>query len=156
MAATLAELYKFEETLETGFTALIAEVTTNVYYRRSTESKASPYADVLIQVGPAMPHEHWKDSEKEENIFEATLQICICSSRSKSGQNATHHTMIGLARAAVLSSDAGYNSTNFPDLAVLTINSLGSSFEVDQETNLDKTTLDFSFVFEIRSTAYPS
>jgi hypothetical protein len=156
MATTLAALYQFESQLETGFAALLNSVTTNIYYRRSTETKASPFLDVLVSIGPATNHERWTGSEKEENIFEATISVSVHTGRSKSGQNTAHHDLIGKVRSVILSSVSGYNSTNFPDLAVLSISSEGSSFEVDQETNLDRTILEFSFFFGIRSTAYPS
>lgn len=151
----LATLFKFEEQLESGFSALLDSITTNVYYRRSTETKATPFIDVLVTVGSALQHERDQTTNTDEDIYEATVQIVVVTNRSTSGQNTSHHTLLGKVRAAMLPSSGSFNSTNFGDLAVLDVFPTGSGYDTDQDTNIDATALDYAIVFGIRDTAWP-
>lgn len=151
---TLSELFEFEEQLEAGFSAMLDPVTTNVYYRRSTESKATPYLDVLVTVGQQFGHKKALTGAEEDDLFTGTLQVEVNTLRSTTGQNTAHHALLGAVRKALLPVQGGYNSTNFPNIAVLDITPSGSSYEIDAETNIDTTMLAYDFYFGIRDTVW--
>lgn len=154
-APTLAALYKFEEQLETGFNAILQGTTGNVYFRRSTDVKATPWIDVLVVAGAALGHIYNDpDAGQDEDMFAASLECTICTSRSKN--NSDHHTMLAAVRTALMPSSGDYNVTNFPYLTVMEIVPGPSSYEVDQDTGCDMTTLQYDFFFAIRPTAWPA
>jgi hypothetical protein len=142
--------------LDNGLQINSAQAQANTYYRRSTETKATPFIDVLCTVGAALDQNHQRSGGIVHNAFNATLELGVTTARSTSGQNSSHHSILSACRVALLADDTGYNSTNFPNIAILDIRPSGSSYDIDEDTNTDTTTLSFDLVFAVRPTAWPS
>ena len=151
--ATLAVIYEFEKQLEAGFSVLLTGATTNIYYRRSTEEMESPCVEVLVTTGPALTHERNQTVNTDEDMFSGTLDLRVVTRRSAGAQD--HHALLSAVRVALRPAGNKYNSTNFPNLAVMEIIAQGTAYEVDDERGLDITSMAFGFFFCIRPTVWP-
>ncbi|MBM3758410.1 MAG: hypothetical protein FJW38_31110 [Acidobacteria bacterium] len=152
-APNVAELYKYEESLEAAFVTILSAASVTAVKQRNSATVAAPYVAIQLQAGTATGRMKYYNSKPLYDAWSATLQTTIVTERLQN--DASHSTFRAKVRELLYDAQAQITTDNLPYHAVTKFFEGSSSPQVEEENNHDVTVIQWVMEFQIRSTAWP-
>jgi hypothetical protein len=158
-ASSIADLHTFEEHIESAAVTFLNTATGLDVYRSNSEADyTTPRIEVKCEVGDAYdaPAERGNGAAPttiDWLAYTSTFVISI-STDNPVGQSADMVTYVGQVRAAMLRSEANWDSSTLPYYDVKELKPISTSQDADGDYN--QTELSYLLIFEIRQDAWPA
>jgi hypothetical protein len=150
---TTSQLVNFRKTLETACINAISSSTgiTNVsHYLDTTANRATPRVSLMVSKGQETGRMHLSGSARIHDMFACNVNAVI--STDKAINNDQHETYVNavsdvLGNTEILNSHLQYHKLYSPK-------SNGQAFSSDEQKNMDKTAIGFSYTIEIKPSSW--
>jgi len=151
-AANVIDLYRYEDAIETAVKTLLQANGIAAYKQQDTAETVTPRAEIQFAPGAAEEHYHlFLNGDQRPDVFTGSLQVAVVTNRETNGLD--HSTV----RATVRHLIYGFLETLNPLLAyhaIYRVLESGSSPTIQPEENHDRTEINFSVEFNIRTDAW--
>lgn len=154
--SSIQQVYAFEGTLENAIELTLRQ-TYGVGFatatRRETTKLSTPFVTILCTAGAGDNSVRYvRGGTTLTAAYSATVDITINSFRTTGEMN--HQQLIGCARACMQNWRIINNNLTY--YRVESVEETGTSHSVQQENNIDETTLSFNVTLLILNTAWPT
>ena len=158
-ASSIADLYTFEEHIESAAATFLNTATGLTVYRSNEISDfTTPRISVECEVADAMEPPAQRNggaspTTLEYVAFNSSFNITIITDNTV-GQSSSMVTYVGQVREAMARSQPNWDSTSLPYYDIKELRPTNSSQDADGDLN--ETILSYSLIFEIRDDAWPA
>lgn len=146
-------IYDYETAIESAVLSALDGAGINTSIQRGATSMVTPFASLQMSVGSGIEHYHtFISKEKRPDIFTGVIAIQVATNRTQNDAN--HGTDLAVVRELMYR----WRETINPNLLyhkLLHLLEGGTALTVDEEKNLDISTINFAVQFAIRTDAWP-
>ena len=160
VAPDLGTLLDYETHINASIDALLVAEGITPSKQRDSDELATPRTEVSFSFGGMRPNSvtTLKNGKEVEHNFDGTLTVKVITNRGKN--NASHGANRGKARAAISDFDRTINNTETAAIhldyyTIMSVLETSSSYETDEEGNLDTTEINFDMSVQIYPESFP-